>query len=129
MTSSCPTCQAPMHSFAREALDGLVWRCYKKICRKFTILRLGSFLVGNKTPLKKITLYLYFWCNELPPSQTIASDWEISERTILNVNVTSSRKFLANLHTPMDPIGRPNDIVEIEKEKIANLHTLHPRIC
>ena len=52
------------------------------------------------------------------PSQTIASDLEISERTTLNFNF-NTRKFMENHHTTINPIGEPNETVEIDERVIT----------
>ena len=48
------------------------------------------------------------------PFQTISGDLEISERTILKFSL-KIRKFMENLHIPMDLIGGPNEVVEIDE--------------
>ena len=82
---NCSSCQAPMQRAKEQTLDGLVWRCYKKIV-EMLLLRDGSFLEGSKMPLKAFILYLYFWCNDVP-SQTIAGDLEIPEKAILKLGL------------------------------------------
>ena len=52
------------------------------------------------------------------PSQTIAGDLEISERMIFKFSL-KIRKFIENHHTPVDPIGGPNEVVEIDETVIT----------
>jgi len=89
--ATCETCGAVcVEGRARDRLDGRVWRCPEKDCRRRINIRKGSFFDGSHLHLWQAICFTYFWSTDCGRSRGVSKEqimWEVeigSEQTIVD---------------------------------------------
>ena len=80
----CPSgCGCNLRMIKDKSIDGVIWRCPRKACRKKVSLRHGSFFAGSHLSLRQIILIVYYWARNTKLSET-AHEVEVSEHSLVD---------------------------------------------
>ena len=67
----CPSgCGCNLRMVKDKCIDGVIWRCPRKACRKKVSLRHNSFFAGSHLTLRQIILIVYYWARDSKLSET-----------------------------------------------------------
>ena len=115
----CPTCNAVMNEKVyNRVLDGKIWRCPRKQCRKTVSLRKGSFFDRTKLPLTKLTDMLYYWSMEVSNTE-VEFQLGVDHKTVTDWNNFVREVCSADLLANPFQISGPGRVVAIDETAVA----------
>jgi len=66
----CSRCGSAMREEAYgRSEDSVIWRCPRRMCRRTTSIRKGSFFEGAHIPLQKLVEVIYWWTLDFPNAE------------------------------------------------------------
>ena len=124
--ATCETCGSVcVEGRARDRIDGRVWRCPEKDCRRRVNIRKGSFFEGSHLHLWQVICFTYFWSTDCGRSRGMSQDqimWEVeigSEQTAVDWKQFCRDVCVSYFLNHPEPIGGEDRVVEIDESLFA----------
>lgn len=122
----CPTCNSDCReqNYARS-VDGKIWRCSNKLCKKTISIRKGSFFEQSHLQLWQVIGITYCWCIGCGKGRAFShnilkNEMEISSpNTIVDWNQFCRDIAVAYFRNHPQQLGGPGVVVEIDESLFA----------
>ncbi|XP_033121683.1 uncharacterized protein LOC117120726 [Anneissia japonica] len=125
-TMVCPVCNLLcQEGVYNRVIDGRVFRCPNRDCRKVSSIRKGSFFEAAHIPLWKVIAITYMWSTNCgrprgPSQEFLMRELDIgSEHTIVDWNQFCRDVAVEYFVNHPQQIGGPGSIVEIDESAFA----------
>ncbi|XP_065652863.1 uncharacterized protein LOC136080179 [Hydra vulgaris] len=117
----CPRCNIQCNEQNCHNVDGKIWRCMQKQCKKKISIRVGSFFERSQLKLWQIIGITYIWTRSAGKSrglsvEDIQKDLEIgSNKTVVDWNQFCRDIAVTYFLNNRVQLGGPGSIVEIDE--------------
>ena len=117
----CPRCNIQCNEQNSHNVDGKIWRCMQKQCKKKISIRVGSFFERSQLKLWQIIGITYIWTRSAGKSrglsvEDIQKDLEVgSNKTVVDWNQFCRDIGVTYFLNNRVQLGGPGSIVEIDE--------------
>ena len=117
----CPRCNIQCNEQNCYNVNGKIWRCIQKQCKKKISIRVGSFFERSQLKLRQIIGITYIWTrsagkNRCLSVEDIQKDLEIgSNKAVVDLNQFCRDITITYFLNNRVQLGEPDSIVEIDE--------------